>query len=126
MQNNTIIYGRSGTVALNDSGFPLVVHSPGQVLPEAEQVTWRGITDCYVPHEKIASIPNNHVMASFIDCLRTGKQPVQSGRQQLHVHEIMFGAYRSAESGQRYELTTTFTPWDKLQPSIFDTRSNYI
>ncbi|MCQ6561183.1 Gfo/Idh/MocA family protein [Paenibacillus mendelii] len=125
-QNNLIIYGRSGTIALNDSGIPMVVQSQGQVLPGAEQVTWRGNPDCYIPHEQIASHPNEDVMAHFISCLRAGKQPIQSGRQQLHVHEIMFGAYRSAESGQRYELTTTFTPWEQLQPLIFDTRSNYI
>lgn len=125
-QNNTIIYGRSGTVALNDSGFPLVVHSPGQTLPDAESVTWRGLDNCYVPHGKIASIPKREVIASFVNGLRTGEQPIQSGKQQLHVHEILFGAYRSAETGQRYSLTTDFTPWSKLRPTIFDTRSDYI
>jgi predicted dehydrogenase len=110
VQNNTLIYGRKGTVALNDSGFPLVVHSPGQALPDSEQVTWRGVKECYVPQAKIASIPQEDIMTHFVRCLRDGEQPVQSGRQQLHVHEIMFGAYRSAESGKRYELTTSFTP----------------
>jgi predicted dehydrogenase len=125
-QNHTIIYGRKGTVALNDSGFPLVVHSPEQALPDAEQVSWRGIENCYVPYGKIASYPKEEVIAHFVNCLRSGEQPIQSGKQQLHVHEIMFGAYHSAESGQRYQLTTSFTPWDKLNPDIFDTRSNYI
>ncbi len=126
LQNNTIIYGRKGTVALNDSGFPLVVHSPGLALPDAEQVTWRGVKDCYVPHDKISLIPQEDIMTHFVGCLRSGEQPIQTGRQQLHVHEIMFGAYRSAESGKRYELTTTFTPWSKLQPGIFDTRSEFL
>lgn len=126
MQNNTIIYGRSGTVALNDSGLPLVVHSPGQALPDAEPVVWRGIKDCYIPHSKIAAIPNEDIMTHFVRALRASEQPVQNGKQQLHVHEIMFAAYRSAESGERYTLTTTFTPWEKLQPAIYDTRSNYI
>ncbi|WP_186445998.1 Gfo/Idh/MocA family protein [Paenibacillus cremeus] len=125
-QNNTLIYGRSGTIALNDSGLPLVIHSPGQAIPDAEQVSWRGMNECYVPHEKIASIPTEDYITHFVRCLRAGEQPVQSGRQQLHVHEILFGAYRSAESGERYTLTTTFTPWAKLKPSIFDTRSEYI
>lgn len=124
--NVALIYGRKGTVALNDSGFPLVVHSPGQALPDAEQVTWRGNPDCYVPHGKIASFPQEDVITHFVRCLRAGEQPIQSGRQQLHVHEIMFAAYRSAESGQRCALTTTFTPWAKLQPGFFDTRSGYI
>lgn len=125
-QNHTLIYGRSGTIALNDSGYPLVIHSPKQALPDAETVSWRGLPDCYVPKQAISSFQAKDVMTYFTDCIRSGKQPVQSGRQQLHVHEIMFGAYRSAESGIRYELTTTFTPWDKLDPAIFDTRSDYI
>ncbi|WP_164821518.1 Gfo/Idh/MocA family protein [Paenibacillus koleovorans] len=125
-QNNTILYGRKGTIALGDSGFPLVIHSPDQPLPDAESVTWRGNTDCYVPHATIAAMPNESMIAHFAQCIRTGTQPAQSGRQQLHVHEIMFGAYRSAETGRRYKLTTTFDHGDKLKPDIFDTRSDFI
>ncbi|MCS7463336.1 Gfo/Idh/MocA family oxidoreductase [Paenibacillus doosanensis] len=125
-QNNTIIYGRNGTLALNDSGYPFVIQTLGQPVPEAERVVWRGLEHCYVPHEKINRYPHESVIAHFVRCLRNGEQPVQSGRQQLHVHEIMFAAYRSAESGQRYSLTTTFTPWSKLDTGIFDTRSDYI
>lgn len=125
-QNNTIIYGRSGTIALNDSGYPLVIQTSEKMIPDAEQVVWRGLENCYIPHGMMSKQPNESVIAHFVDCLRTGKQPVQSGRQQLHVHEIMFGAYRSAETGQRYRLTTTFTPWSKLDPGIYDTRSGYI
>ncbi|WP_409346487.1 Gfo/Idh/MocA family protein [Paenibacillus sp. MBLB4367] len=125
-QNNTLIYGRNGTVALNDSGFPLVIHSPGQALLDAEKVIWRGIDECYVPHGTIASFPNEPVMAHFVTCVRSGVHPVQSGRQQLHVHEILFGAYRSAETGKRYELSTTFTSWNKRKSGIFDTRSEFL
>ncbi|GIP35364.1 Gfo/Idh/MocA family protein [Paenibacillus sp. J2TS4] len=125
-QNNAIIYGRNGTIALNDSGYPLVVHSLGQSIPDAEQVVWRGIENCYIPHGEISKHGRESVIAHFVHCLRIGEQPIQSCRQQLHVHEIMFGAYRSAESGQRYELTTTFTPWTKWDPLLFDTRSSYI
>ncbi|MEF3306156.1 hypothetical protein [Paenibacillus sp. GYB003] len=102
------------------------VHSPGRPLPDAEPVIWRGLADCFVPHRTIEAIPHEDVIAHFVRCLRDGKQPVQSARQQLHVHEIMFGAYRSAESGKRYGLTTTFTPWEKLNPAVFDTRGDYI
>jgi predicted dehydrogenase len=125
-QNNTIIYGRKGTIALNDSGFPLVLHLPDQVLPESEQVTWRGMENCYTPVGKIASKPQEDVMTHFVNCIRSGEPPIQHAKQQLHVHEIMFGAYRSSETGLRYNLTTTFTPWNKLNASIFDTRSSYI
>lgn len=124
--NNTLVFGRNGTVALNDSGLPLVVHAPKVPVPDAESVTWRGLQDCYVPRSAIASHPEVSIMGHFIQCLRDGVVPVQSGRQQLHVHEIMFGAYRSAETGARYSLTTSFTPWNKLDPAIFDTRSEFI
>jgi predicted dehydrogenase len=124
-QNNTIIYGRNGTIALGDSGYPLVVQTEGDTLPDAEKVPWRGLDHCYVPHGAIARQKRESVLAHFAQCVRLGQQPVQSGRQQLHVHEIMFGAYRSAESG-RYLLTTSFTPRAKLDSRIFDTRSDYI
>lgn len=124
-QNNTIIYGRKGTIAINDSGYPLIVQT-AEPMPDAEQVHWRGLEGCYIPRGEIAKQRHESVIAHFVHCLRTGNQPIQSGRQQLHVHEIMFGAYRSAESGERYSLTTTFTPWAKLDPLLFDTRSEYL
>ena len=125
-QNNTIIYGRKGTIALNDSGYPLVIHSPDQVIAGAERVNWRGLENCYLPRDEIATRQSESVIGYFAHCLRTGEQPIQSAKQQLHVHEIMFGAYRSAESGQRYPLTTTFTLWSQLDSAIFDTRSGYL
>ncbi|UNK16973.1 Gfo/Idh/MocA family oxidoreductase [Paenibacillus sp. N3/727] len=125
-QNNTIIYGRNGTIALNDSGYPLVIHTLRECIPDSEQVNWRGIENCYVPQGKLSKQKNESVISHFVHCLRTGEQPVQSAKQQLHVHEIMFGAYQSAESGQRYPLTTTFTPWTKVDSLIFDTRSRYV
>ncbi|MFE5323447.1 Gfo/Idh/MocA family protein [Paenibacillus sp. NPDC056579] len=125
-QNNTLIYGRKGTIAINDGGFPLVVHSPLAPIPDAESVTWRGYSDCYAPKLLPSIDSERDIMSHFIHCLRTGEQPKPSGRLQLHVHEIMFAAYQSAESGQRCTLTTTFEPWNKLDPHIFDTKSNYI
>lgn len=126
-QNNTVIYGRKGTVALNDGGYPLVVHSPGAPIPDAEQVTWRGVKECYAPKIQPADSSEKDIMSHFIHCIRTGQPPKQSARQQLHVHEIMFGAYRSAETGSRYELTTTFKPFHHaVKPIQFDTKSDFI
>ncbi|MFK7696681.1 Gfo/Idh/MocA family protein [Paenibacillus sp. HJGM_3] len=124
--NNTLIYGRKGTLAWNDSGFPVVLHSPGQPIPGAEPVRWRGLADCYAPTAQLASAQQESPIAHFVRCMRSGVQPVQSARQQLHVHEIMFAAYRSAETGKRVALTTTFVHGDKLDPAIFDTKSGYI
>lgn len=125
-QNNTLIYGRKGTVALNDGGFPLVIHTLGDAITDAEPVHWRGNDNCYVPFRRITEQRDETVIAHFVRCLRTGEQPVQSAQQQLHVHEILFGAYQSAETGGRYALTTTFTPAVKLDPHIWDTRSRFI
>ncbi len=126
LQNNTIIYGRNGTVALNDSGYDLVIHSPQTPVPDANTVTWRGVKGCYIPDKLPSHGPEQDIMGHFIHCLRTGEQPGQSARQQLHVHEIMFGAYESAKIGQRIVLKTTFEPWHRLNPSLFDTRSDFI
>ncbi|MFD0678030.1 MULTISPECIES: Gfo/Idh/MocA family protein [unclassified Paenibacillus] len=125
-QNNTIIYGRKGTVAINDCGLPLVVHSPNAPIPDAEEVTWRGVKECYLPKLLSSVSSEQDIMSHFVHCLRTGEQPKQSGRLQLHVHEIMFAAYKSAETGQRCMLTTTFEPWHKLDTGIFDTKSQFI
>lgn len=125
-QNNTIIYGRKGTVALNDSGYALVIHSPETVVPDARQVTWRGAKECYVPDELPSLEPEQDIMGHFVHCLRTGEQPKPSGRLQLHVHEIMFAAYESAQTGKRYILTTSFEPWNRLDPQIYDTKSDFI
>ncbi|WP_248927014.1 Gfo/Idh/MocA family protein [Paenibacillus hamazuiensis] len=125
-QNNTLIYGRKGTVALNDSGFPLVVHSPHAPIGDAEQVAWRGYADCYAPRLLDPPDSERDIMSHFVHCLRSGQQPKQHGRLQLHVHEVLFGAYESAASGRRYELTTTFEAWNKLPASIFDTKSEFI
>lgn len=125
-QNNTLIYGRKGTVALNDSGFPLVIHSPHTAIEDAEQVTWRGYANCYAPKLQEPLESEQNIVSHFVHCLHADIQPKQHGRQQLHVHEVMFGAYESAASGLRYMLTTTFEAWNKLPASIFDTKSEYI
>ncbi|WP_028547370.1 Gfo/Idh/MocA family protein [Paenibacillus sp. UNC451MF] len=125
-QNNTLIYGRKGTVAINDGGFPLVIHSPQAPIEGAEPVTWRGYSDCYAPKLLPSLSSEQDIMSHFVHSLRTGEQPKPSGRLQLHVHEILFAAYRSAETGQRCLLTTTFEPWNKLDQGIFDTKSDFI
>lgn len=126
-QNNTLIFGRKGTVALNDSGFPLVIHSPEKPIPDAKPVVWRGLQNCYAPELVSPPASEKNIMSHFIHCLRTGQPPTQSARQQLHVHEIMFGAYRSAETGQRFGLTTGFEPvHSPAETRIFDTRSDFI
>ncbi|GAA3406879.1 Gfo/Idh/MocA family protein [Paenibacillus hodogayensis] len=126
-QNSTLIYGRKGTIALNDSGFPLVIHSPEKPIEGAKPVVWRGLEHCYAPDLPAPVESERDILSHFVHCLRTGEQPRQSARQQLHVHEAMFGAYRSAETGSRYVLTTDFEPFHPVRRSgLFDTRSEFI
>lgn len=126
VQNNTIIYGRKGTLALNDSGYDFVIHSPENVIPDAEQVTWRGVKGCYTPEKPQAFAVDQSIVGHFVNCLRTGQPPYASVRQQLHVHEIMFGAYESARKGERFQLESTFDPRNPELTKLFDTKSNYI
>jgi len=50
------------------------------------------------------------VMQTFIDYLNGGAEPGVSGRNNLNSLETAFGAIRSCETGQRYELTTCCPP----------------
>jgi hypothetical protein len=46
------------------------------------------------------------VMQTFIDYVNGGPEPGISGRNNLNSLETSFGAIRSCETGQRYDLTT--------------------
>ncbi len=44
-------------------------------------------------------------IAHFVDCIRTGKQPIPTAEQGLHVLQILDAIYRSAESGHEVTIT---------------------
>lgn len=46
--------------------------------------------------------------AHLAECLATGKKPVQTMEHAYHVEEIMLSAIRSAKTGRRIRLTSTF------------------
>jgi predicted dehydrogenase len=49
--------------------------------------------------------------ATYIaECLASGEKPPLSGEHALHVLEVMLAAQRSAQTGQRIQITSTF-PW---------------
>ncbi len=49
--------------------------------------------------------------ATYIaECLASGEKPLLSGEHALHVLEVMLAAQRSAQTGQRIQITSTF-PW---------------
>jgi len=125
-QNNTIIYGRHGTVAVSDMGYPsLVVQSNLRAVAGAGNLTWRGVQGCYAP-KLPAATPETDIVGHFVNALRTGKAPSCSGSFQLHVHEILFGAYESATTGTVYRMTTPLDSWNKLPGEFYDTTSGFI
>jgi predicted dehydrogenase len=122
-RNDTTIYGRRGTLWL--AGGAIVLHSPHRAIPEAEPVDWQGFKDCYrVTPRK--DLPAESMIDHFVTCTRERREPKCSGRLQLHVHEILFKAYRAAETGQTQELETTFTPWHTVAPGFYDTRGGWV
>ena len=49
--------------------------------------------------------------ATYIaECLASGEKPLLSGEHAVHVLEVMLAAQRSAQTGQRIQITSTF-PW---------------
>ncbi len=125
-RNDTVVYGRKGTLWL--SGGSVVLHSPQQPAPlgvPIEPIEWQGFRDCY----RIAprpETPNESHIDHFVNCICAGETPRCNGQLQLHVHEILFAAYVAAETGRTQELTTSFEPWHTVDREFFDTRSDYV
>ena len=122
-RNDTTIYGRRGTLWLQ--GGSVVLHSPHAPVEGGEPTEWQGFADCYrvpVPPET----PNESIVDHFVECVKTETQPKCSGALQLHVHEILFKGYRSAETGEKQELETTFEPWHPIDPRFHATRDGFI
>lgn len=54
--------------------------------------------------------------ATYIaECLAKGEQPVVSGEHAVHVLEVMQAALRSARTGRRVQIASTF-PWPMMKP----------
>ena len=96
------IDGSEGSLKL-DAGYRLIIHRGGQnetrdvsppLLPWAER-PWHNI------QESVAIIQQD-----FITCLRDGKQPETSGRDNLSTFALVEAAYRSAAEGRSVEPET--------------------
>jgi predicted dehydrogenase len=96
---DSAIYGRHGTLWL--SGNDVVIHSPEKAMPGAEPITWGNYKNCYrIPVKPMGGWENEGLIEHFIDCIEGLNQPMCSGQQQLHVHEILFKGYEAARSGR--------------------------
>ncbi|MHB1001706.1 MAG: Gfo/Idh/MocA family protein [Armatimonadota bacterium] len=122
-RNDTTVYGRKGTIWF--LGESMVIHSPEKPIPGGEPIVWQGFDNCYSVQAR-PDIKAESMIDHFADCIRDHAEPKCSGHLQLHVHEILFKAYKSVETGQTQDLTTTFTPWHPIDRSFYDTRDGWI
>jgi predicted dehydrogenase len=122
-RNDTTIYGRKGTLWL--TGGAVVIHSPQGPVRDGEPVEWQGFKDCYRVRPQ-PETPSESLIDHFVTSIQEGREPKCSGKLQLHVHEILFKAYRAAETGQTQEIESTFTPWHEVPSSFYDTRSEWV
>jgi predicted dehydrogenase len=122
-RHDATVYGRKGTLWL--SGGKVVLHSPEGVPEGGEPIDWQRLSDCYrmpVP----PGTPDESIIDHFVNSINAGQRPKCDGRLQLHVHEILFKGYEAAATGRAQELETTFDPWHPVDPTFYDTRSDYI
>ncbi|MBT3266824.1 Gfo/Idh/MocA family oxidoreductase [Candidatus Poribacteria bacterium] len=123
-ENSTTIYGREGSVILPGDGRVILQRRDGVCdVDGAEPTGWRGWSGCFtVP--TVSGVEN--MTEHFVRCILDDEEPTCSGARTLHVHEIMFAGYESAETGQTVTLYTDYEPWHDLDPAIFDTRGEFI
>jgi predicted dehydrogenase len=124
VQNTLTIYGRHGTLWTSVFGGEVIIHSPEKAIAGAEKINWNGQTNCYkVPLKPPHEPDDEGLIDHFADCIERLAAPTCGGEKALHVHEIMFKGYEAALTGRTQTLTTTFTPWHRLDPRFLDTRS---
>lgn len=123
---DVVVYGRHGTLWNTIFGDDVVIHSPQRPIEEGEPISWKDQTNCYRIPVKSDTSEYQGPVRHFADCIKGLAQPTCSGRQQLHVHEILFKGYEAARTGRSQDLQTDFKPWHKLEPGFLDARSRPI
>ena len=114
------VYGSQGTILVNAPQAGYMRFSAGGVLerPGARDVPmhWE-IPTRLAAHQALPGSsssgpefrdPRFTSLGHFVDCIRTGKQPIPSGRLARHSLEVMVKAAEAATSGRMQELETTF------------------
>ena len=70
-RNDTVVYGRRGTLWL--SGSQVVLHSPERPVEGAEPVEWQGFKDCYRVAPR-AEIRPESMIEHFATCIREKRE----------------------------------------------------
>ncbi len=110
------IFGTEGSIDVGGSVGGVEINAPKSV---GQQLGLSGPTLLLtgsggdLPHVTGAhrGIPESHVyadIAHLADCVSQGQRPVPSMEHARHVVDLIESAYRSARTGQRQTLTTTF------------------
>ena len=81
------------------------------------------------PDQRLDTIALTDIIAPLERVVREVKPQVvycQYGGDINRDHEILFKAYRAAETGETQELQTTFTPWHRVEPGFYHTREGFV
>lgn len=120
---NTVIYGRQGTLWAGPlEGNAIIVQSNTRKIEGATEIEHEGQKALRVPVDT-TNLATEGIIEHFADCIAGIAQPTCGGRQQLHVHEILFKGYEAARTGTTQALVTTFESWHPIAPDFLDTRS---
>ncbi|MBK1875513.1 Gfo/Idh/MocA family protein [Pelagicoccus mobilis] len=111
---NLEIYGSEGNLLLHTDSLVSINSTRTDLLPETDENGWYNIPDMEGVRRIRGPVPPDggfnyyHVSTDhFIDCILHNKQPLIDVDWGLHITEMMCGAIISAETGQRYEMTTS-------------------
>jgi predicted dehydrogenase len=124
VENQTVIYGRSGAVFINSDNNPLVVKTKAKI--SGKKIVFRNLEGCFVPDKFPAFEPQDDIMGRFIGWVRSKTQPIYNAEQSLHIMEVMDKAYLSAKTGKSQKITTPFKMWWKKEKSIQDFDKEYV
>ena len=99
--DRTEINGTEGSLALGDDGIEIR-------LGTGEETLWGAETESPAPAVESAAHPagagHEGVVRDFVDAVREGREPEVPAREARAAVDIVFAAYRSAETGERVAL----------------------
>ncbi len=108
------VYGTAGNLLFGAGYTASIISSRKDLLPSIDADGWfhiprRGDARKAKWPQPVPGAFNYYHESTqhFIDCILEGRDPVVNVDWGLHITEMMVGAVESAQSGMRYEMTTT-------------------
>ncbi len=110
------IYGTEGNLFFGGGHMASMISSRRELLPSVDAEGWyhipeRGdVTKAVWPKPTPGSFNYYHQSTQhLVDCIRADRDPIVNVEWGRHITEMLAGALLSAQSGQRYTMTTTLT-----------------